>query len=42
MGGQNAPIEVHDTVFGMIKIIENANQLKTGCFLDYQGNSLLW
>ncbi len=42
MGGQNASIEVYDTVFGMIKIIENANQLKTGCFLDYQGNSLLW
>ena len=42
MGGQNALIEVYDTVFGMIKILENANQLKTGCFLDYQGNSLLW
>ena len=42
MGGPNAVIEVDESVSGMIRVLENADQLKTGCFLDYQGNSLPW
>jgi NAD(P)-dependent dehydrogenase (short-subunit alcohol dehydrogenase family) len=40
MGGQNAHIEANESVLGMIDIIES--NFKSGDFLDYKNNKLLW
>jgi NAD(P)-dependent dehydrogenase (short-subunit alcohol dehydrogenase family) len=42
MGGQNALLEIQESVGGMINVLENEKSLKTGSFLDYQGNNVPW
>ena len=42
MGGNNAPIEISESVSGMVSVLENTNNYETGSFIDYLGNSLPW
>ena len=42
MGGQNALLDIQESIGGMIDVLENKKSYKTGSFLDYQGNSLPW
>lgn len=42
MGGQNALLEIQESIGGMIDVLENKKSYKTGSFLDYQGNSVPW
>ena len=42
MGGQNALLEIQESVSGMIDVLENEKSYKTGSFLDYQGNNVPW
>lgn len=42
MGGQNALLDIQESIGGMIDVLENKKSYKTGSFLDYQGNSVPW
>ncbi len=42
MGGQNALLEIQESVSGMINVLDKEKNFKTGSFLDYQGNSVPW
>jgi NAD(P)-dependent dehydrogenase (short-subunit alcohol dehydrogenase family) len=42
MGGQRAPVEVVDSVTGLITVIEGLKPADNGRFLDFQGNELPW
>jgi NAD(P)-dependent dehydrogenase (short-subunit alcohol dehydrogenase family) len=42
MGGPNAPLEVTESVSGILARIEEQNLETTGRFVDYAGRSLPW
>ena len=42
MGGAGAPVEVEDSVAGMLSVIEQLHLGDTGRFLDYTGKELPW
>ena len=42
MGGDRAPLEVADSVAGMIKVLEGFQQSDSGSFRDYKGKNLPW
>jgi NAD(P)-dependent dehydrogenase (short-subunit alcohol dehydrogenase family) len=42
MGGAAAPVELADSVAGMLKVIQNLGAADNGRFIDYQGNGLPW
>ena len=42
MGGAQAPVEVQDSVAGLVAVIEGLEPGDNGRFIDYQGNALPW
>ncbi|MFQ3306983.1 MAG: NAD(P)-dependent dehydrogenase (short-subunit alcohol dehydrogenase family) [Candidatus Midichloriaceae bacterium] len=42
MGGNNALIEIDESVKGMVEVLKNATNYETGSFVDYLGNKLEW
>ncbi|MGD8329140.1 MAG: SDR family oxidoreductase [Acidobacteriota bacterium] len=42
MGGSSAPVEVEDSISGMLRIIDRLDQDFNGDFLDFTGASLPW
>jgi NAD(P)-dependent dehydrogenase (short-subunit alcohol dehydrogenase family) len=42
MGGQQAPLAIHDAVEGLIKVISRATLGDSGTFLDYTGARIDW
>ncbi|MBS0557613.1 MAG: SDR family oxidoreductase [Proteobacteria bacterium] len=42
MGGANAPVTPHDSVAGLIKVLDAATQADAGCFVDYKGVEIAW
>lgn len=40
MGGPNAPLEISESVTGMIRVIENLSLANTGVFIDYAGQKI--
>jgi NAD(P)-dependent dehydrogenase (short-subunit alcohol dehydrogenase family) len=42
MGGERAPVTVHDSVVGMIRVIAELSKSDSGRFLDYQGHEIAW
>ena len=42
MGGERAPVQPHDSVSGLIRLIEMQNLERTGRFFEYTGVELPW
>lgn len=42
MGGPEAPVQVRDSVEGMLRIIDGLSEEQNGTFLDWQGQELPW
>ena len=42
MGGPNAPVQIDESVKGMMKVIETTDINNTGTFLNYDGKELPW
>lgn len=42
MGGERAPLNVKESVNGMLQVIERLTPADNGCFLDYKGSRLPW
>ena len=42
MGGPNAPVQIDESVKGMMKVIETTDISNTGTFLNYDGKELPW
>jgi NAD(P)-dependent dehydrogenase (short-subunit alcohol dehydrogenase family) len=42
MGGQRAPVPVHDSVAGMLELMASLGQRHSGGFFDYGGASMAW
>lgn len=42
MGGESAPVKVHESGSGIWKVIEELKPSESGCFKDYQGRNLPW
>ena len=42
MGGKNAQIEIHESVKGIISVLEDSDHYDTGSFIDYMGEKLPW
>ncbi|MDX1736129.1 MAG: SDR family NAD(P)-dependent oxidoreductase, partial [Halioglobus sp.] len=42
MGGSAAPVEVPDSVAGLLRVIDGLGASDNGRFLDYQGKELPW
>ena len=42
MGGPEAPVQVRDSVEGMLRIIDDLSEEQSGTFLDWQGQELPW
>jgi NAD(P)-dependent dehydrogenase (short-subunit alcohol dehydrogenase family) len=42
MGGENAPVEPHDSIAGMLRTIDNLTPEQNGGFIDFQGKELKW
>lgn len=42
MGGETAPIEVHESVSGVLKVIIYATPEHSGNLIDYTGKVLPW
>jgi NAD(P)-dependent dehydrogenase (short-subunit alcohol dehydrogenase family) len=42
MGGDGAPLSAHDSVAGLIKVLDSATAATAGHFLDYTGKEIAW
>lgn len=42
MGGEQAPVEVYDSVEGLVRVIERANKSDSGAFKNFNGESISW
>ncbi len=42
MGGDNAPVTPHDSVAGLLKVLDAATKNDAGRFVDYKGASIAW
>ena len=42
MGGENAPVELEESVAGMLELIYNNSLADTGRFVQYDGVDLPW
>ena len=42
MGGPEAPLAVHESAAGLIKVIDNLSPANNGAFLDYRGEPMPW
>lgn len=42
MGGRNAPLEPHESIAGMRRVIANLTPAQSGKFLDYSGKEMPW
>jgi NAD(P)-dependent dehydrogenase (short-subunit alcohol dehydrogenase family) len=42
MGGGGAPLSAHDSVAGLIKVLDSATAATAGHFLDYTGKEIAW
>ncbi|XP_028664718.1 C-factor [Erpetoichthys calabaricus] len=42
MGGTQAPLEVSDSIQGMLRVLSSLTEKNTGQFLDWQGQQLPW
>ncbi|KAI8061732.1 4-dihydrotrisporin dehydrogenase [Gongronella butleri] len=42
LGGENAPLEVHESVTGMLNQLYKLDPLKNGTFFDYKGEKVPW
>lgn len=42
MGGVNASLTPHDSIAGLLKVLDAATAATAGCFLDYAGTKILW
>ena len=42
MTGPQAPLDSNQSVAGMLQVADNATDIPSGAFLDYQGNSIPW
>ena len=42
MGGPRAPIDVHESVTGMCRVIDSLTPEQSGCWLDYAGCEVPW
>jgi NAD(P)-dependent dehydrogenase (short-subunit alcohol dehydrogenase family) len=41
-GGPNAPLSTEESVAGMIKVLQDLDETKTGIFVDYAGKEITW
>lgn len=42
MGGQSAPLEPHESIAGMRRVIANLTAADSGKFFDYRGQEIAW
>lgn len=42
MGGKNAPLDVEDSVVGIVKTLAKLNEKDNGGFVQYDGKHLPW
>ena len=42
MGGENAPLTPHDSVAGLLKVLDAATKNDAGRFVDYKGAEIAW
>ena len=42
MGGPNAPVQIDESVEGMMKVIDSTAISNSGTFLNYDGKELPW
>ncbi len=42
MGGDRAPVEIEDSVGGMMRILENHTIEDSGIFIQYDGQKIKW
>ena len=42
MGGDNAPVTPHDSVAGLLKVLDATTKNDAGRFVDYKGASIAW
>lgn len=42
LGGNNAPMEINDSVSSIVKLLYNLNEQHNGGFYDFDGKSMPW
>lgn len=42
MGGQNAPLTPHESIAGMIKVVDELTMRQSGSYINYRGKALPW
>lgn len=42
MGGSNAVLETHESVAGIIQVVQNVTAKDAGQFIDYTGQKVPW